>query len=73
VKDDKNAGGYRYWVRERQDHLYENNRPTKVDEGQKPEPKSQATSAWNTAGTWEDRDLSSDIFQKALEEHWVSS
>ena len=60
---------------ERQDHLYQNNRPTKVEDQiqmkRQNEPKSQAASAWNKAGTWEDRDLPAEVFQKALEQFWA--
>ena len=37
------------------------------------EPKSQAASAWNKAGTWEDRDLPAEVFQKALEHFWAKA
>lgn len=37
------------------------------------EPKSQAASAWNKAGTWEDRDLPAEVFQKALEQFWAKA
>ena len=37
------------------------------------EPKTQAASAWNKAGTWEDRDLPAEVFQKALEHFWAKA
>ena len=46
------------------------NRPIKI-EGVKPieqtAPKSKAQSAWNQAGTWEDRTLKRDQLEKIIQ------
>ena len=58
--EEQKKSGYRYWVRERNDQLYDM-RPTKIDEvAQVQPPQKQAVSAWNKAGTWEDKGINKE-------------
>mmetsp|Transcript_40705 Transcript_40705/g.64021 ORF Transcript_40705/g.64021 Transcript_40705/m.64021 type:complete len:191 (+) Transcript_40705:53-625(+) len=56
-------GGYTYWKRDIDDaHLLPDNRPQKLDEGgataAQDAPKDAVGSSWNSAGTWEEKDMS---------------
>eukprot|EP00440_Ansanella_granifera_P018742 gb/GFBE01020360.1/.p1 GENE.gb/GFBE01020360.1/~~gb/GFBE01020360.1/.p1 ORF type:complete len:189 (+),score=55.39 gb/GFBE01020360.1/:1-567(+) len=56
-------GGYTYWKRDIDDgHVLPDNRPVKMDAGaaaQAELPKTDSVgSSWNSAGTWEEKDMS---------------
>lgn len=65
----KKDTSYTYWVRARNDNLYDM-RPTKVDKASPVAEDNKAVSAWNSAGTWEDRALKAEHLDRALSSFW---
>jgi len=74
--DPKKAHSYTYWVKHQPNFYGENAvniQPKKVEEDQaktlkaKEETKTDGHSAWNTAGTWEEKKLNGKFFQEVLE------
>ncbi|TNV84483.1 hypothetical protein FGO68_gene1640 [Halteria grandinella] len=71
--EEQKKSGYRYWVRERNDQLYDM-RPTKVeDQKQIVQPEKQVASAWNKAGTWEDKGINREQIQRILEQFLITT
>lgn len=61
-------------MRDRQDNLQcFDNRPTKVVEPVQHKSSSTGQSAWNTAGTWEDKTLSFSHLQKVFDQFWTQA